>query len=69
MILVFFERVKQKAYNEIHGIVFIVSFSNTEITFLLLPLWVMFRNDFCLDQKAEVGLGNVLNLILSLQNS
>lgn len=29
LILKLFEKIKQKGYNETHGIVFIVSFSNT----------------------------------------
>lgn len=59
------DRVKQKGYNETHGIVSKVSFSNIEITFLLLPLRVLFKNDFCLDLFIE----DIIDWIVSLQIS
>lgn len=61
MILELFEGVNQKGCNESHDIIFIVSFSNAEITFLLLPLWVMFKNDFWFHKKIEIGLENVVD--------
>lgn len=56
-------RVKWNSWHSLHN------FSNTEITFFLLPQWVMFKNDFYLDLLIEMGWGDVLNWIVFLQIS